>query len=167
MVARAGSQTNSFALMILAAYRDTGYKFVLLLHIVTVVVATAPAVVHPILVELEKRRSDSDLATLAGRLSSAWRIYAISLVVTGVIGLGLISMSGDVIGWGDAWISLSILLWVAVNGVLHGLMIPAEKALAAGDGTAIKKFDMAGRIIVVLMIVLLYLMVIKPGGGGI
>lgn len=152
--------------MILAAYRDTGYKFVLLLHIITVIVATAPAVVHPLLVEFEKRRTDGDLVALAGRLSATSRVYAISLVVTGVIGLGLISMSGDAIGWGDAWISLSILVWVVVNGLLHGALIPAEKALAAGDETAIEKFDMIGRIIVVLMLVLLYLMVLKPGGGG-
>lgn len=152
--------------MMLAAYRDSGYKIVLFIHIVTVLVALAPAVAHPLLFALEKKRADSDVVMLAQRISPASRIYLVALIVTGVIGIGLISMSDDVIAWGDTWVWLSILVWIAMNGVLHGAMFPAEKALAAGDESAMKKVDTLGPIIGVMVLVLFYLMVVKPGGGG-
>lgn len=152
--------------MILAAYRDTGYKLVLLLHIIGVIVAVAPAVVHPILFAYEQRRADGDIVGLAGRVSSTARIYVIALIVSGVIGFGLISMSDDVIGWGDTWVWLSIVVWVALNGVVHGALLPAEKALAEGDTTAMKRLDMIGPILAIMVVVLTYLMVVKPGGGG-
>lgn len=151
--------------MILAAYRDTGYNVMLFLHIVAVLVAMAPAVVHPILFEFEKRRDDGDLVALSGRISAASKIYAIAVVVAGIIGIGMISMSDDLIGWGDTWVWLSLLVWIALNGVLHGAMLPAEKALAGGDTTAMKKIDTVGPILGVIVLVLIYLMTVKPGGG--
>jgi uncharacterized membrane protein len=152
--------------MILAAYRDSGYKIVLFIHIVTMLVAVAPAVAHPLMFALEKKRTDGDLVMLGKRVIAAERIYVVALIVTGVVGFGLISMSDSVIGWGDTWVSLSILVWIAMNGVLHGAMLPAEKALAAGDETAMKKIDTFGPILVIMVLVLSYLMVVKPGGGG-
>lgn len=149
--------------MILAAYRDTGYNLVLFLHIVAALVAMAPAVVHPILFELEKRRGDADPVALAGRIAAASRIYAIAVVVAGLIGIGLISMSDDVIAWGDTWVWLSLVVWIALNGVLHGAMLPAEKALAGGDRAAMKKIDTVGPVLGVMVLVLIYLMTAKPG----
>jgi uncharacterized membrane protein len=153
--------------LLFAAYLDTGYKIVLLIHIVAVLVALAPAVAHPVMYEFEKRREDGDLAALGQRMAAASRVYGIALVIAGIVGIGLISMSDDVIAWGDTWIWLSLVLWVALNGALHGLMLPAEKALGAGEDGAQKRIETVGPILVVLALVLLYLMVVKPGGGGI
>lgn len=152
--------------MMLALYRDTGYKIVLFIHVIAVLVAMAPAVAHPIMFELEKRRDDSDLVALGKRISAASRIYGIAVVVAGVIGFGLISMSDSVIEWGDTWVWLSILVWIALLGVLHGAMIPAEKQLAGGDEAAMKRIDTLGPILGVMVLVLFYLMIVKPGGGG-
>jgi uncharacterized membrane protein len=151
--------------MLIAAYRDTGYNVVLFLHVVAALVAMVPAVAHPILFELEKRRDDGDLVALARRIVPASRIYAIAVVVAGVIGVGLVSMSDDLIEWGDTWVWLAILVWVALNGVLHGAMIPAEKALAGGDRSALAKIDRVGPALGVMVLVLIYLMTVKPGGG--
>ena len=152
--------------MILAAYRDTGYKIVLLIHILATVVAIAPAVVHPILFEFEKRRDGGDLVALSSRVSATGRIYAIALILSGVLGFGLISLSDNVIGWGDTWVWLSIVLWIAVNGILHAVMLPAERALGEGDESALKKVDTWGPVLGLLVVALFYLMVVKPGGGG-
>jgi uncharacterized membrane protein len=149
--------------MVLAAYRGTGYNIMLLFHIIAVIVAMAPAVVHPILFEFEKRRPDGDMVALAGRVAPTARIYAIALVVAGIIGIGLISMSDSVIEFGDTWVWLSIIVWLAMNGVLHGAMLPAEKAVAGGDETALAKIERVGPILTVLILVILYLMVVKPG----
>lgn len=152
--------------MILAAYRDNAYDLVLFLHILTVIVAFAPAVVHPILITFEQRRPEGDVQALAARIVAPGRVYAIALALTGILGMGLISMSDDVISWGDTWIWLSILLWIVLQGVLHGLMLPAERAVASGDESAVRKLDTFGPILGVLAVVLIYLMVFKPGGGG-
>jgi uncharacterized membrane protein len=153
--------------MLLAGYLDTGYKIVLLIHIVAVLIALAPAVAHPVMYELEKRRDDGDVAALGRRMAAASRIYGVALLIAGIVGIGLISMSDDVIAFGDTWIWLSLILWVVLNGVLHGVMIPAERALGAGEEGAQKRIESVGPILVVLALVLLYLMVVKPGGGGI
>jgi uncharacterized membrane protein len=152
--------------MILAAYRDSGYKIVLFIHIVTAIVAIAPAVVHPILLEFEKRRDGGDVVALGGRVAATSRIYAIAFVVSGVVGFGLISMSDSVIAWGDTWVWLSIVVWIAVNGVLHALVFPAERGLGEGDESAVKRLDTFGPVAGVLVLVLVYLMTVKPGGGG-
>ena len=149
--------------MLLAAYRDTGYKFLLLLHIISVIISMAGAVAHPLMFELEKRRVDADIPALAQRILVPSRIYSISFGLTGLIGFGLVSMSGEVISWGDTWLWLSIVLWVAANGVLHAMILPAERAVAGGDTAALSKVDTAGKIATVLIVVVLYLMVVKPG----
>jgi uncharacterized membrane protein len=149
--------------MLLAAYRDTGYKIVLLLHIITMIIALAGAVAHPLMFELEKRRSDPDPVALAQRIITPSKIYAISFALAGIIGFGLISMSDDVIKWGDAWVWLSIVIWLAVNGLLHALILPNEAAVASGDTTAMAKVETFGKVATVLILVLLYLMVVKPG----
>lgn len=151
--------------MLIAAYRDTGYNIVLFAHIVAVLVAMAPAVVHPILFEMEKRRDDGDAVALAGRIAPTGRIYAIAVIVAGVIGFGLISMSESAIGWGDTWVWLSIVVWIALNGVLHGAMLPAERALADGDRSAMAKIERVGPALGLMVLVLVYLMTVKPGGG--
>jgi uncharacterized membrane protein len=151
--------------MLLAAYRDTGYDVLLLLHIISVIIAMTGAVAHPLMFELEKRRADADIPALAQRILAPSRIYSISFALAGLIGFGLVSMSDEVIGWGDTWLWLSILLWVAANGVLHAMILPAERAVAGGDTTAISKIETAGRIATLLIVVVLYLMVFKPGGG--
>lgn len=150
--------------MILAALRDTGYNIVLLIHVLTVIVATTGAVAHPLMFALERRRPDPDPAALAQRFEIPSRIYAISFAITGLVGFGLISM-GDW-PWGDAWLWLSIVVWVAANGVLHAMLLPAERAVAGGDTSAARRLDIAGPLTTALVLVVLFLMVVKPGGSA-
>ena len=149
--------------MLLAAYRDTGYNIVLLLHIITVIVSLAGAVAHPLLIQMEERRDDGDIVALAGRLVAPSRIYGIAFAVAGLIGFGLISMSDEVIQWGDTWVWLSIILWVAATGILHGALVPAVQTLSGGDTAALDRVKMFGAIATALILVTLYLMVLKPG----
>lgn len=150
--------------MIVADYADTGYNIVLLLHIIAVIVALAPAVVNPIMFGLEERRSDGDVVALAGRITGLpTRIYTIALVVAGILGIGLISMGDPLISWGDTWVWLSVVLWVVLNGVLHAVQLPGERALAGGDTSVMGKLSQVGMLLTVLVLVILYLMVLKPG----
>lgn len=147
-----------------AAYRETGYNVMLFLHILTLLVAFAPAFVHPLLARQSADFDPGGRAKLIGAMAAnGRRIYAPALIVAGLFGLAMQGMSDGVIEFGQTWFWLALILWLAMNGVLHGMLLPAERAVAAGDDSAIKKADTGGMIITVLLLVTLYLMVFKPG----
>ena len=147
--------------MMLAVYRDVTYNVVLFLHILTVIVALTGAVAHPIMFALEEKRTDGDVVGLAQRIETPSRIYSISYVLVGVIGFGLVSM-GD-LKWGETWLWLSIVLWIISVGILHGAMLPAERAVAAGDASAIDRVNRFGPVLSLIILVVLFLMAVKPG----
>ena len=111
----------------------------------------------------ESKRPTPDPAALAQRIEAPSRIYAISYAVTGVIGFGLISM-GDW-SWGATWIWLSIVLWLVSTGLLHGMMLPAERAVAQGDDAAMARVQQLGPVISLMVLVVIFLMTVKPGSA--
>ena len=151
-----------------AAYLDTGYKIMLVLHIVTAMAAFAPAFVHPI-VTAQSRGMDSTSrsALLTSIAGNGRKIYAPALLVTGILGFGVAGMSkmGDELVWkmSQGWLVSAVVIWVAMNGILHAVIMPSERRLADGDEAAQKKLDLGGGIMSVLLVVMLYLMVFKPG----
>lgn len=149
--------------MLLATLRDTGYNIVLFLHVLTVIIALAGAVAHPLMFALEEKRSDGDVVGLARRIETPSRIYAISFALTGIIGFGLVTM-GDW-PWSDTWIWISIVLWLVANGLLHALMLPAERAVAAGDTSAMDKVNRIGPLLGILILLLILMMTVKPGSS--
>ncbi|MCP5029046.1 MAG: hypothetical protein GY929_22460 [Actinomycetia bacterium] len=157
--------------MILAAYRDTPYNIVLFLHIMFVVIAFAPAFVNPI---LDRRMTDIDQGAAAAVRSfqamSTQRIHAPALLLAGLLGFGLIGMSGDpgggdtsVYSMSDSWVVTAMVVWIAMNGVLHGLLYPAERSYGTGDRAAKSKVEVGGIILTLLLLVMVYLMVFRPG----
>jgi uncharacterized membrane protein len=151
-----------------AAYRETGYNVMLFLHIACALVAFAPAAVHPLLVKQTSSIADGPMAEGRRRVLQAMagngrRVYAPALILVGLFGFAMQGMSDSVIEFGQTWFWLSIVLWLAMNGVLHAMLLPAERALAAGDEGAESKVDLGGLILTVLLLVVLYLMVFKPG----
>jgi hypothetical protein len=149
--------------MILAAYGSTLYKLLFLGHMVTFLVAFAAAVINPILIAKVKGDGDEpSLLRVAGHIAGNGRqIHFPALVLLGAFGLGMV-FEGD---WefGDAWVSLAFLVWLAMCGVISGLMLPSERKLAAGDLAAEKVVARAGQIVTLLLLVMLYLMIWKPG----
>ncbi|MCP3853955.1 MAG: hypothetical protein GY745_14155 [Actinomycetia bacterium] len=157
--------------MILAAYRDTPYNIVLFLHILCVLAAFAPAFINPI---LDRRMDDIDQGAASTVRSfqaiGTQRIHGPALALAGILGFGLVGMSGDPAGgdtsvysMSDGWIVAAMVVWVAMNGVLHGLLYPAERAYGTGNRMAKSKVDLGGVILTVLLLILLYLMVFRPG----
>jgi hypothetical protein len=150
--------------MILAAYGSTLYKLLFLGHMVTFLVAFAAAVVNPVLIAKTKGDGDEpSLLRLAGHIAGNGRqIHFPALVLLGAFGLGLV-FEGDTWDFGDAWVSLAFLVWLAICGIISGLMLPNERKLAAGDMAAERLVERAGQIVTVLLLVMLYLMIWKPG----
>src|SRR5262245_33400831 len=128
---------------------DTGYRIFFLLHILSVIVAFAPAVVSVL-----PGGRDGAIGTLerAGRV-----VYAPALILAGFFGIMLIVTSDEVFEFSDTFVSLAFVVWIAMNGVFHALVLAGQKQ---GDT---KKVENGQAIMTVLLIVMLYLMIWKPG----
>ncbi len=128
---------------------DTGFRIFFLLHILTVIVAFAPAV----LAVLPGGRDG-----LVGVLDKAGRqVYAPALILAGLFGIMCIVTSDELFEFSDTWISLAFVVWIAMNGVFHGLVLAGQKQ---GDES---KVNSGQQIMTVLLLAMLYLMVWKPG----
>lgn len=148
----------------IAAYDGTGFKIVLFLHILTALVAFSPAFVHPLLANQTKGFDATARGKVLGLLAgNGRRIYAPALILTGLFGFAMQGMSDGVIEFSQTWFWMAVVVWIAMNGILHAMLLPAERAVAGGDESAVKKVDTAGIIMTVLLLVMLYLMVFKPG----
>ena len=156
--------------MLLADINDTGYNIILFLHILTMFAAFAPMFVHPF-IDRETAGGDASVrqAIFTGIAARSMKIYGSMLILGGLLGFGVAGMSKApgtdelVYSVSDSWLWPAAVVWVAMNGVLHGMIIPGEKAIAAGDDTAGKKAEIGGMLITLMFLVTLYLMVFKPG----
>jgi uncharacterized membrane protein len=163
----------------LATYFDGPFKFVLLLHLLTAIVGFGGVMLNALYVRQAERRPGADgLAVLEAN-------FAVSMVAEKVIyavpvlGLALIGMSDKLYKFSQTWVWLALLLFIVGIGIVHGLVIPAEKKTMAllrrqVDGDAdpaiptelaenAKKRDIGGATLSVLLVVIVYLMVWRPG----
>lgn len=149
--------------MILAAVGDTGYNIMLFLHIVLVMVGVAPAFVDPVLAS--RLDDDATLGKVAGVLAeSNMKIFGTALILGGLLGFGVAGMSDGVYKVSDGWLLAATAAWVAMVGLLHGILIPVARKI--GEGTATpddKKMAIAGPAFGVLLLLNIFLMVFKPG----
>lgn len=152
--------------MVLAA-GTTAYNIVELLHVLTVVVALAPVFVHPL---LRKQMRAADAAgqqqLVAAMATNARRMYGPALIVAGLLGIALVEMSEDAIALTEGWVIAAIVIWVVMNGVLHGMIRPALKAQGAegpSPGTD-KRLEVGSALLSVGFTVQLVLMIWQPGG---
>ena len=151
--------------MVLAARPgDFAYDIVLLIHIISFLVAFAPAAINPLLdAHFSKHADDATMRTWA-RFTSTYT----SRIALGA--LGLLFITGVIMvlqfdGWefSQTWISLAFLVWFAIGGVVSAMILKGEKEMADGDMGGRDRVKLGGQIGTVLMVVMLYLMVFKPG----
>jgi hypothetical protein len=128
---------------------DTGFRIFYLLHILTIVVAFAPAVVA---VLPGGRDGTLGLLDRAGR-----QVYAPALILAGLFGILCIVTSDDVFEFDQTWISLAFVVWIAMNGVFHALVLAGQRQ---GDE---RKVVTGQQIMTLLLLAMLYLMIWKPG----
>jgi uncharacterized membrane protein len=149
--------------LVLATYRDGVYNLLLFLHIVTVIVAFAPAVIHPLMTNQLKSDPSARAAFMRYAHENGRKIYGIAIVLVGLFGIGMIGASDKVIEFSDGWVSAAFLIWIVMVGVLHGVLLPAEKKLAEGDQSMEARVQQVGMALTVLLLIMLYLMIWKPG----
>ncbi len=150
--------------MILAAYGDGLYKLFFLGHMLSFVVAFAPAVINPILAAQVKNDGEQTLLHVARHMADNGRkVHFPALIALGGFGLAMVFSSDKAWGFDQTWVSLAVIVWVILCGLITGVLLPSERKLAAGDLEAEKKVALAGQIVTVLALVMLYLMIWKPG----
>lgn len=150
--------------MLLAAVGDTPYRIVLLLHILAAMAAFAPAFTHPLLNNQTKALGAEGHSSVLGYMAGNGRaVYAPALILSGFLGFALQGISDGAWTFGQGWMLGAIAVWIAMNGVLHAMVLPAERKMAAGDASAEPRVQRGGMILSLLLVVMLWLMIFKPG----
>ncbi|CAB4324403.1 MAG: hypothetical protein F2520_10695 [Actinobacteria bacterium] len=138
----------------------TGYRIMLFIHIIAVVVAFAPLWLTPVLLRLTAA-GDKDAADALD--ISILRFSLPGLAVAGIIGCGLVGMSKKAFAFADPWVSTAVILWIILMAVLAVVARPAIKAFRDGDASARGRVMMATGIGHLILLVMVFLMIFKPG----
>jgi uncharacterized membrane protein len=147
-------------MVILAALDSTGYKIVLLIHVLAVIVGFAPLWLTPVLVRLT---AGGDKAAADGLDVSILRFSLPGIGVAGLLGFALAGMSEKVFRMSQTWLSIAAVLWIVQLVLLFFVARPAIKAFRDGNAEARGRIMMVTGISHLLLVVMLYLMIFKPG----
>ena len=150
-------------MVVLAALNSTGYKIVLLIHVLAVIVGFAPLWLTPVMVRLT---AAGDKAAADGLDVSILRFSLPGIGLAGILGFGLAGMSEKVFKMSQTWLSIAAVLWVVLLALLFFVARPAIKAFRDGDAAARGRIMMVTGISHLILVVTLYLMIFKPGLPG-
>jgi uncharacterized membrane protein len=153
--------------VILAAGTDSfGYRLLLLLHILSVLIGFGPYFLNGLLPRASARASEegarvANAAALQISTVSQFAIYGVL-----IFGGALIGASDKKFKFSQEWVPIAIVLWVVAVGVLHGLILPTQRRLrdAGSDREALTtRLSMSMGILNLIVIVVIVLMIWKPG----
>ena len=128
---------------------SSGYKLFYVLHLTSVVVAFAPIVVALV---PGGRGTTASVSSATGRV-----VYSTALVAAGLFGVLCVVTSDSVWEFSQTWISLAFIVWIVMNGVLHGMVLAGLRRARAAS------VERGEQLLALLFAVMLYLMVWKPG----
>jgi hypothetical protein len=148
-------------------YGGAGYKILLTLHLLSVVIGFGPWFLNGLLPARALGRDPGEGKAISGanlQVSTMSQFAIYGVLIFGGAALG--AAHKHTIDFGDTFIWLSIILWVAIVGVLHGLVLPAQRELAAGSGdraTLTQRQSLGAAVMNLLIVIALVLMVWEPG----
>ena len=144
-------------------------KLLLAAHLIFVVFAVGP-LVHAATTAGRGIRTGDGTATASA--SRVLRIYSYVSVLVIVAGMGLMSQKedGHKLGeFSDAWIWVSLVLWLVAIGLVLGVMVPTLDKATKDIGeqksvvTLTARVAASGGVVALLFLVIVVLMVYKPG----
>jgi uncharacterized membrane protein len=161
------------------------YKFVLVLHLVTVVVGFGSVMLNGIYAARAKKAGGREGVAIAeANTFVSDKVAELFIYAVPILGILLIFLSDEVWQFDQKWISFSFLLYLIGIGLSHGLLRPTVKKLnaltaqlaAAGPTPSAggpppevaevealdKRAGMVGAILNVIVVVVIALMVWKP-----
>ncbi|MCW2783821.1 MAG: hypothetical protein JWP74_338 [Marmoricola sp.] len=147
------------------------FKIFLTLHLVAAVFAIGPLVHAATTASRGLRTTDADATASSARTV---KIYSYASVVVVILGFGLMSAKSPythqaVADFGDVWIWLSALLWLAAVGIALGVIVPsldqATTRIGAGEAVGSLKGKVAatGGVVGLVFAAIIVLMVYRPG----
>ena len=146
------------------------FKILLALHIVFAIFVIGPLAHAAKTAGRGVRKGDR--AAIADEVRVV-RVYSIVSVLVVLLGFGLMSVKEHghtVADFGDTWIWLSLVLWLAAMGVAHGLLIPQLNRITGSidrEESVVgqtQRVATIGGVIGTLFVVIVFLMVYRPGG---
>jgi hypothetical protein len=151
--------------MIIFAQVGSGvYQLLLILHLVSVVVAFSPAIVHALTgTKLLKQDEPASRSFFGVAVANERTVYLPALVLVGLLGFAMVGMSDGTWKVTEPWVLVSALLWLIIGGIVSAVIVPGERQLADGDRSVASKVAAAGSIVSLLFLVVVFLMVVKPG----
>jgi len=152
-----------------AAVNDTPYNLVLFLHVLTAFIAMSPLFTLAVLARLSRHAGWTDRPAIFAMMAQrSMAIYGSSLIISGLAGFGLAGLSDKVYSMSQFWLASAFVLWLAMNGALHALILPSQRVLATSgepNDAAERKLELGGVLMTGLFLAMLYLMVFQPGAG--
>lgn len=165
--------------MLIASLTSFGYRLVFLLHMVTVIIAFAPAFVWPMLNRqrrVEGKTVAQDVTDLQSSPLSATApvesaasgvlspiMHGGALVLTGLFGIALIGLSSKFFAFDQTWVSIAFVLWFLMLGVFFAGLVPAQRALRQGKAAAEQRVAMFYGGMHLLLLLQIVDMIWKPG----
>ncbi|WCO68479.1 CopD family protein [Iamia majanohamensis] len=142
------------------------YNVMLLLHLLAVLVAFAPAFVWPVLRVTMRKQGGDALPGEVGRqiAPTGLLVHGPALVAAGIFGILTLLLSGDVYQFSDTWVSIAFVLWFLMLGVLFLGIIPADRKAAEPSETpgADARASMFNGMLHLLIVLMLIVMIWKP-----
>jgi uncharacterized membrane protein len=168
----------------LAAYNSDLYDIVKVLHILCAIIGFGGVIFNGLYGAQAKARGGREAAAIAHAMLRVTKVAEYFIYAVFVTGLALVGLGKNIFDFGQTWIWLSIVLFVAALGVSHGLLMPRVKRMNAlldelaevpAGGAApppqaaemdrlTKQVAICEAILDVTLVVLLVFMVFKPGG---
>jgi uncharacterized membrane protein len=100
------------------------YKLLLLLHILAVIVGIGAVSLNGLYGRESRQKPGAEGRAV---FEANWFVSSVAgyvIYMIPVFGIALVLASDSVYSMGDAWISLSVVLYVAALGIVHGVMRP-------------------------------------------
>jgi len=170
----------------LAAYGSDAYKIVLVLHILCAIVGFGAVFLNGLYSQQAKSRKGAEGLAISEANELVSKVGEYFIFAVFLLGIALVLIGDDVWGFGDAWVWLSMLLYLVLLGTSQGLMLPRvrrvialQRELVAGGPPPAgaggpppqviemeqlgKQVGLIGSLLNLAVVIILVLMVFKPG----
>ena len=151
------------------------FKLLVLLHVLCVVGGFGALAYNALYASLAGRRGPGGAGSVLEVNTAVSGLAEMLIYAAFLFGIGAVGTSHKVFGFGDAWVSAAIAVYLVDIGILHGFIRPQRRAYEAairalgsgsGDPAAAKRLERrvgAGWGIFNLLVVgAIYLMVFQP-----
>ena len=177
--------------MVMAAIYELGsdstlYGILLFLHILCAILGFGSLALNGLYGQQAAQRKGPGGVAIGQANFAVSKVAEIFVYGVFVFGILLVLTAEDSIGFGDLWVSLSMLLFIVALGYSHAVQIPSAQRMnilaeelattegpppgAGGPPPQVaemeqlsKKLAMGGAFLNLLLVAILYLMIFKPG----